>query len=58
MAQVATIPGYGANFLANLPSVPQNSVTCHGSKNLLENLNAIVVPPKQSFPGSKGHTEG
>lgn len=50
MAQVETIPGYGANFRANLPAVPQNSVTNHGTKNLLEGLNSIVVPAHTYIP--------
>lgn len=57
MAQVETIPGYGASFRSNLPSVPQNSVTCHGTKNLLENLNSIVVPPNTYLP-VEGHRHG
>lgn len=46
----STIPGFGNNFLANLPAVPQGSFTVHGGKNFLENLNAIVVPPKTYIP--------
>lgn len=59
MAQVVSGAGYnGPNMIANLPTVPQKSFTPHGGFNQLENLLAIVVPPNQSFPGSKHNTTG
>lgn len=58
MAQQNSGGGLPPNFIANLPTVPQKSYLPHSGLNGFETLLAVVVPPKQSFTGSKQTSYG